>query len=93
MLEKVVEVYNENNYEHSFSVYTSRFDSNDGEDVVLEWQFEKWAWFDREEKFRNDFEEVHGEGSWWKFMEDYRDCVESSFDELAVYMRDLSGGE
>jgi hypothetical protein len=93
MLEKVVEVYNEKKYEHGFSVYTSRFDSDDGEDVVLEWQFEKWAWFDREEKFRNDFEEVHGEGSWWKFMEDYRDCVESSFDELAVYMRDLSGGE
>jgi hypothetical protein len=93
MLEKVAEVYKEKKYDHGFSVYTSAFDSGDGEDVVLEWQFGKWAWFDREEKFRKDYEEVHGEGTWWQFMEEYQDVVESSTDELAVLLKDLSGGE
>lgn len=93
MLEKVAEVYRQKKYAHSFSVYESQFDSGDGQDIVLEWQFDKWAFFDREDAFKKDFEEIHGEGSWIKFMEEYRDVVESSFDELAEYQKDLSGGE
>jgi len=93
LMEKVAKVYNEKKYEHGFSVYNSEFDSGDGQDVVLEWQFGKWAWFDRDTKFKKDYEEVHGEGTWWQFMEEWRDVIESSFDELAVYHKDLSGGE
>jgi hypothetical protein len=93
MLEKVVEVYNTKKYDNGFYVYESQFDSGDGQDVVIEWQFKNWAWFDKEDRFVKDYEEIHGEGSWVKFMEEYRDVVESSFDELAEYMKDLSGGE
>jgi len=93
MMEKVKEVYDTKKYSHGFSVYTSQFDSGDGEDVVLEWQFSNWSWFDRDQKFKEDYEEVHGEGSWWKFIEEWREVAEKSFDELAVYMEDLSGAE
>jgi len=93
MLEKVAEVYRQKKYDHSFSVYESQLDSGDGQDIVLEWQFEKWAFFDEEDSFKKDYEEIHGEGTWTYFMEEYRDVVESSFDELAVYMKELSGVE
>jgi hypothetical protein len=93
MLKKVVEVYKTKKYPHSFNVYDSQFDFDNGEDVVLEWQFEKWAFLDREETFKKDFEEVHGEGSWQQFMEEYRDVVEKSVDEVAIYRADLSGGQ
>lgn len=93
LMEKVKEVYDTKKYSHGFNVYASRFDSGDGEDVVLEWQFEKWAWFDRDQKFRDDYEEVHGEDSWWKFIEEWREVAKKTSDELAEYMKDLSGGE
>ena len=93
MLEKVAEVYRTKKYNHSFMVYETQFDIGDGEDIVLEWQFDKWAWLDREEKFMKDYEEVHGEGTWRYFMEEYKDVVEDSYDEVAIFRKDLGGAE
>lgn len=93
MVKKVVEVYEAMNYPYSMTYYQSEFASTDGEDVVLEWTFDKWSWFDRDPVFVKKYEEVHGPGSWHYFLKDYSEVVESSFDELAEYMADLSGGE
>jgi hypothetical protein len=91
MIKKVVKVYEEMDYPYSFTYYESQFDSDDGEDVVLEWMFDKWSWFDRESGFVKKYEEVHGEGSWTYFMEEYKDCVDGVFDEIGEYQADLSG--
>jgi hypothetical protein len=40
---------------------------------------------------KKDFEEVHGEGSWWKLIEEYRDVVVSSEDELSILLPEMSG--
>ena len=92
MLKKVVEVYKQKNYPNSMLVYESQFASEDGMDVVIEWSFDKWAFFDKEDKFVKDYEEIHGEGTWKHFMEEYRDIVVKAVDELAEYMPELSGG-
>jgi hypothetical protein len=92
LLSKVVEVYREKKYEYSFSVYQNQFDSKKGGDVVIEAMFGKWAFFDRDRTFKKDYEEVHGEGSWWKAMEEYKDVVICVEDELASFRSDLSGG-
>lgn len=44
-------------------------------------------------KLYKDFEEIHGEGSWQKFLEELRGTVISSKDEVWVLIPELSGGE
>lgn len=90
MLKKVVEVYKQKKYPYGFYVYENQFDSGDGEDFVIEWAFDKWAYFDDEMKFSKDYEEVHGEGTWRQFMEEYKDVVEKAIDELAEFNADAS---
>jgi hypothetical protein len=84
MVTKIIEVYKEKKYAYDFTVYWNQFDNTDGRDVVTEGSFTNWAFLDRERDFKKDFEEVHGEGSWWKLIEEYRDIVASSYDELSV---------
>lgn len=92
MVRKVIEVYEEMDYPYSMTYYSSQFDSDDGEDVVLEWTFDKWSFFDRDPVFVKKYEEVHGMGSWHYFMEEFKDVVKGSFDEVAEYMEEISGG-
>jgi hypothetical protein len=90
MLEKVVAVYKAKNYPYGFYVYENQFDSGDGEDVVIEWEFDKWSFFDVDMKFSKQYEEVHGEGTWTQFMEEYKDVVEKATDEIAELNADAS---
>lgn len=92
LLEKVVEVYKAKSYPNYFQVYRSQFDGGNGRDVAIGFGFKNYSFFDEDDKFWKDYEEVHGEGSRWKFFEEYRDVVEHSFDELSEYVPALSGG-
>ncbi len=92
LLENVVEVYKEKDYPNYFQVYRSQFDGGSGRDVAIGFGFKNYSFFDEDDKFWKDYEEVHGEGSKWKFFEEYRDVVISSFDELSEYIPALSGG-
>ncbi len=90
LLEKVKKVYEEKSYPNYFEVYRSQFDGGNGHDVAIGFGFPNYAFFDEEDKFWNDYEEVHGEGSKWKFFEEYREIVVSSYDELSEYVTELS---
>ncbi|MCF8369446.1 MAG: hypothetical protein K9G76_10425 [Bacteroidales bacterium] len=92
IIEKVVEVYKKKEYENYFTVFESQFNGNDTRDVAIGFGFKNWAFFDKESTFKKDFEEIHGEGSWFKLMEEYRDVVNSSFEEVSEYMPEISGG-
>jgi len=93
MLKKVNKVYTEKNYPNSMEVYEAQFDLNDGFDFIIEWAFDEYSWFDRDQKFMSDYEDVHGEGSWVYFMDEFKDVVDGVIDELAEYLPELSGGE
>ena len=84
MVSKIIAVYKEKKYAYDFTVYWNQFDNTDGRDVVTEVSFKSWSFLDRDRTFKKDFEEVHGEGSWWKLVEEYRDIVDASYDELSV---------
>ncbi|RLB64322.1 MAG: hypothetical protein DRH08_09810 [Deltaproteobacteria bacterium] len=79
---KVSEVYKANNTPHSFSVYFPAFDMPNGRDVAVVWGFKEYAVFDDDWKFKSQYEEAHGEGSWQKVMDEYRAIVKSSVDEI-----------
>lgn len=91
LLKKVTEVYTAKKYDWTFSTYWSQFDVNADEDVAIVWGFDKWAWFDDDRKFKTDFEEIHGEGSWQKFLEELRGIVKGSKDEIWELVPELSG--
>lgn len=93
LLEQVKEVYEEKGYKQFWQVYYPQFWTNTGRDVMVASNFENWAFFDRERTFMKDFEEVHGEYSWTLFMEEFRDVVISAYDEIIIYVPELSGPE
>ncbi len=93
LLENVVKVFREKNYPNYFQVYNSQFDGGNGHDVAIGFGFKNYAFFDEEDKFWDDYEEVHGEGARWKFFEEYREVVKSSYDEVSHYVPEMSAGE
>lgn len=90
ILEKISEVYKAKKYDYNFDVYWNQFENKNGRDVGIEVMFEKWSFMDEDHAMKKDFEEVHGEGSWWKIIEEYRDVVVSAEDELSVLMPEMS---
>jgi len=90
MLEQITEVYKQKKYDYNFTVYWNQFENKDGRDVAIEVMFDKWSFLDEDHALKNDFEEVHGEGSWWKLIEEYRDVVISADDELSVLIPEMS---
>lgn len=93
LLKKVVKVYSEKNYDRTLGTYWAEFDVEEDEDVAIVWGFDKWAQFDEDNEFMADFEEVHGEGSWFKFLEELRGTVKSKKDEVWELIPELSGDE
>jgi hypothetical protein len=91
MCKKIAEVYKAKNYTYNFEVYWSEFESRAGRDVAVETGFEKWAFFDREETFKKDYEEIHGEGSHRLLLEEYRDIIISAEDEVSERIPEMSG--
>lgn len=55
------------------SVYTygSSFSGGDGRDVAMVFGIESWASLDEEDDFSKRFEEMHGEGSWKEFLDNW----------------------
>jgi hypothetical protein len=93
LLEKVKKVYDEKSYPYYFNIYRSQFDGGKGHDVAIAFGFKNYSFFDEEDKFWKDYEDVHGEGSRWKFFEEYRDVVVHTYDELSEYNAYMSGAE
>lgn len=81
LVEKVKKVYDEKLPDESFSVSWNKMaNGNDGFDAVIIWGFEKWADMDRDRDFGDLFEEVHGNGSWHTFLNEFTDTVEERVD-------------
>jgi hypothetical protein len=91
MCKKIAEVYKAKSYPYNFQVYFNQFDSKEGRDVAIEVGFEKWAFFDRDENFKKDYEEIHGEGTFQQLLDEYRDVVVSVEDEVAEIIPEMSG--
>lgn len=91
VLKKVVAVYKAKEYPDYFSVFYNEFSSNSNRDVAFASGFKTWASLDEKSTFKSDFEEVHGEGSWIPFMEEYKASYNSYEDELSLRADHLGG--
>lgn len=90
-IKKVAEVYKQKKYQAGFNVYW-RYGASQGPHAVTSLDFDKWAYFDNPNTWVEDFESVHGEGSWMRFQEELDLCVDRSktFDELIEFMPAMS---
>jgi hypothetical protein len=88
---QVAEVYRENKYDHSFHAYFPVFDMPNNRDAAIVWGFRKYADFDEDMKFKEAFEQLHGEGSWQTVMDEYKSIVKKSVDEIWEVIPDMSG--
>ena len=80
---QVKEVYEEKRADETFIVVWNDFaDTHKGYDVAIIFAFDKWAWMDRESNFSKDYEEVHGEGSWRHFLNEFNDTINGRVDWL-----------
>jgi len=88
---KVAEVYRAKKYDHSFAVYMPALDMPHERDAAIVWGFRKYADFDEDTKFKEAFDEVHGEGAWDKVLDEYKDIVVNSIDEIWELSPEMSG--
>lgn len=90
-LKKIVEVYKQKKYPASYNVYW-HFGASEGPHVAVGIDFDKWAFFDAPNTFVVDFESIHGEGSYERFLEELDIAIDRSktYDELTEFMPNLS---
>lgn len=93
LLKKVVEVYRKKQYPASYNVYR-RQGASEGPSVVVGLDFAKWAYFDSAPNMMKDYEEMYGENSWDRFLDEFALCIDrkKTSDELNEMVAELSGG-
>ena len=91
VLKKVVKVYMEKMPEQLFGVYSNELNNMDGLDFGWVNFFDNSSWMDRDDKFAQYFEEVHGAGSFKSFITDVEATTHGNRTELWSLRDDLSG--
>ncbi len=92
-MKKVAEVLKQKKYSGSFSMAIREgMASAPRPNAVTFVDFDKWAFWDND-TFNKDFEEVHGQGSFARFLEQIDLCVDRSqtYDELTESVSELGG--
>jgi hypothetical protein len=80
---KVKEVYEAKRPTESFYVVWNEFaNTNAGMDAAIIFPFDKWAWMDRNSNFSEEYEEVHGPGSWHHFLNEFTETTNGRVDWL-----------
>ena len=90
-LGKITSVFKAKKYDKARRVYTNEFRSKTGEDVFLIYPFASWTELETNKGipvgFVDDFNSVHGEGSWAKTIEVLNDSAEGWYDEVRVMVK------
>lgn len=68
-LDLLVKVYTQKKLNRSISVHRNNFASQNDFDVAIVWGTDNWAQFDGPSSWVADYESVHGEGSWQKWID------------------------
>jgi hypothetical protein len=92
-MKKVVEVFKQKKYPASFSVAVREgLSAAPRPNVVSFVDFDKYAFWDSN-TFTKDYEEVHGPGSWARFLEEIDLCLDRSttYDEISEDAPELGG--
>ena len=89
VMKKIAQVYDEKGYDRSHWIYNRRGASNDGGDVAVVFGYNNWAEMDL--NLSQDYEEIHGENSWSRFLDEIEESVEGVEDHLWQLNQEASG--
>ena len=53
--------------------------------------FGSWSEMDHDRRFAADYPEVHGVGSWDRFLEEWEEVVDGAYDEFRQLIPEMSG--
>ena len=73
----------------SMLVFESEVTRKGGADVGLVWGYDKFADLERDSKLVDTYEDIHGEGSWRLFLEEWKDVVEDVDMDHRVKVGDM----
>ncbi len=73
---KVKAVYEKRTGE-TYGVYSTQFNGDDGRDVVILFNYNKWADLDKDSNFKKDFEAINGENSFDAFIKEWEEITPS----------------
>ncbi len=62
--------------------YSARFNANDGRDMVLVWDFNKWAELDEDNDFIARYNAMYGADSFTPFLKEWRSLVNSNEESV-----------
>lgn len=93
VIKKIVKVYKEKMPEQVYGVYTNEMQNMNGMDLGWVNFFDSSTWLGREDKFAQYFEEVHGPGSFPKFLADVEATTDGENLEVWTLRKDLSGSD
>lgn len=83
LVQNIKEVYEKKLPEESFWVVWNKMAAGkDGVDVCLIFGSENWGALDRDRDFGDLYEEVHGNGTWHTFLNEFNETVEERTDWL-----------
>jgi hypothetical protein len=91
VLKKVAKVYKEKMPDQIYGVYSNEMNNMEGMDFAWVDFFDNSSWLGREDKFVQNFEEVHGTGSFAEFLADVEATTDGDRTEIWILRKDLSG--
>jgi len=88
-MKKVIAVYKHQKSAAS-SYLAVRQGASAGPHVVMYTDFANWAWFDNTSNFQKDYETVHGQGSYAKFIDELDLCTDrtKTYDVLSELVKE-----
>ncbi|MFD1094836.1 hypothetical protein [Salegentibacter chungangensis] len=91
-LAKVTKVFKEKYPDMPYGIYTNEFAAtNDGRDMAIAYFFDHFKWLSKDFKFKENYNAVHGEGTYDKFMQEWKDITAGAQTEIWVFNQALSG--
>ncbi len=88
---KIMQVFKEKKYDRALTIYSNVFPTAYGRNMASVSTFNKWADLDSGLPIGQDFNEIHGEGSWAKWLVTLQELTEWSDQEVRQNMPALSG--
>ena len=84
LIGKVKEVYQAKRSDEDFFVGWNQFSNAKGEDAVIIFTMDKWGELDQQRNFGDEYEEVHGKGTWHAFLNHINECVKQRVDWMRM---------
>lgn len=91
VVRKVQKVYMEKMPDQPYGVYTNEMASPSGKDFAWVDFFSSSSWLGETDIFPQQFEEVHGAGSFSQFLQEVEATTNGEREELWIFREDLSG--